>query len=95
MNEHYMETGDAAERRKSILERLGRERLGEEIEAVQQPPSVADMQAVVQETTEHRSQRRADAINAMLRAKGVQIEFSALEADKLWYIAETLESITS
>jgi hypothetical protein len=87
MNEHYMETGGEAERRKSILERLGR------VQEAPPVPTVADVEAVTQETMEHRSQRRADAINAMLRAKGVQIEFSALEADKLWYIAETLESV--
>jgi hypothetical protein len=91
MNEHYI-ASEEAERRKSILERLGKVRLGEEIEAVQQPPSVADMQAVVQETTEHRSQRRADAINAMLRAKGVDFVMSAQDAERVWWIADTLVS---
>lgn len=68
------------------------ERLGREAVEGQTPPTVADMQAVVQETTEQRSQRRADAINAMLRAKGVDFIMSAQDAERVWWVAETLIS---
>ena len=93
MNEQYMVTDEPA--RRSLAERLGKS-LTQDLES---EAFINDtIKEELQDHTNHLSyihQRRADAINAMLRAKGIEAEFSADEAGKLWYIAETLESVTS
>jgi hypothetical protein len=46
----------------------------------------ADQQA----DTDHKNERRADAINAMLRARGVEFVMTPKDAERVWWIAETL-----
>lgn len=70
------------------------ERLSREIGAPPQRelPTVDTIREIAEAQAGHENVRRADAINAMLRAKGVDYTMSPQDAERIWWIAETLVS---
>lgn len=92
MNEHYKEEALAhiQTRLGSITENLNRQR-----EEQPQPPSAETIPQYVEGAIVDPDERRANAVNVVLHAKGIQATVTRDDAAAIWRIVLELETISS
>lgn len=70
------------------------ERLGRTMEPVQQPPSAEVLAQYVEGIAVDPDERRANAVNVVLHAKGIQATITREDAAAIWRIVLELETVS-